>query len=326
MLNIGILGSGSMGTTHARAFNELAEVRVAAICSRSLENATKLAGVVGAAACTDPYSILDNPHIDAISNTLPTHLHEEYTVAALQRGKHVLLEKPMGLSLDSCDRMAHASALSGHTLMIAQVLRFWPEYIAVANLLQSRALGQPLSAAAMRLSARPRWGEWFTNPEWTGGAVLDLHIHDVDACNWLFGQPQFIYAQGHRGPNGGWDQVFTLLDYGTVKASAEASVMLPDEQPFVYGLRVLCENGSVSLDNRLQQNNRLLVYESGKQPYFLPYESSDAYSNQAAYFIDCILSGQSPHLGTPEQGRAAVAACLAARQSLETGQVISFER
>jgi UDP-N-acetylglucosamine 3-dehydrogenase len=324
MLKIGILGSGSMGTTHARAFNELAGVQVAAIYSRSHENATKLAEEVGATACIEPYRILNDPHIDVISNTLPTHLHEEYTIAALQRGKHVLLEKPMGLSLDSCDRMARASELSGRTLMIAQVLRFWPEYMAMANLLHSLALGQPLSAAALRLSARPRWGEWFKNPEWTGGAVLDLHIHDIDACNWLFGQPQSIYARGQRGPNGGWDQVITLLDYGAVKASAEASVMLPDGQPFVYGLRVLCENGSVTLDDRLQPNNRLLVYESGKQPYRLTYETSDAYSNQAAYFIDCILNGHSPQRGTPEQGRTAVAACLAARQSLETGQVIAF--
>jgi UDP-N-acetylglucosamine 3-dehydrogenase len=325
MLNIGILGAGSMGTTHAKAFHALPGAQVRAIFSRSHEKAAALANEVGAAAFAEPYTMLDDPHIDAISNTLPTHLHEEFTIAAMKRGKHVLLEKPMALSIDSCDRITHASEETGRILMIAQVLRFWPEYVAIANLVHSLALGKPLSAAALRLSARPRWGDWFNNPEWTGGAVLDLHVHDVDACNWLFGHPRSIYALGQRSSTGGWDQVFTLLNYGAVQASAEASIMLPDGQSFLYGLRVLCENGSVTLDNRLEPHERLLVYESGKQPYPLSFDEGDAYSNQAAYFINCILNGHLPQQGTPQQGRTAVSACLAARQSIETGQIIAFD-
>jgi UDP-N-acetylglucosamine 3-dehydrogenase len=323
IVNIGILGSGSMGTTHARAYAALPGVRVAAVCSRSHEKAAVLANACRAAAYTDPYDVLDDPHIDAISNTLPTHLHENYTTAALQRGKHVLLEKPMALTLESCDRLMRVAAESDRILMIAQVLRFWPEYLAIAGLIHSRALGGPLAASAVRISSRPRWGDWFANPEWTGGAVLDLHIHDVDACNWLFGQPHSVFARGQRGPGGAWDQVFTLLDYGAVQANVEASIMLPDSHPFTFGLRVLCERGTVTFYPQLQASNRLLVYEAGKEPISLPFDPGNGYENQAAYFIECITGGKLPEKGTPEQGKLAVATCLAARQSLERNEIVS---
>ena len=60
--------------------------------------------------------------------------------------------------------------------MVAHVLRFWPEYMAIADLLQRGDLGKPLTATAIRLCTPPTWGEWFNHPAWTGGAVLDFHI------------------------------------------------------------------------------------------------------------------------------------------------------
>jgi predicted dehydrogenase len=322
MLTIGILGSGAMGTRHARSYAALPGVTVKKVSSRSPEKAAALANEYGIFPCTDPFEILDDPDIDAVSNTLPTHLHESFTVAALQRGKHVLLEKPMALTLKACDAMIQAAEDSGRILMVAHVLRFWPEYIAIAELVHSRTLGKPLAASAQRLSARPRWGEWQTHPELTGGAVLDLHIHDVDACNWLFGEPRSIYARGQQSLDGGWDHSFTTIDYGTVAASIEGGWMLPDGHPFTYGMGVICERGSITFDPNREDLSRLLVYEPGKSPYPLPFTPGDPYRNQAAYFVDCIQAGRLPQMGSVQQARLAVAACLAARQSLETGKVI----
>ena len=96
-MKVGILGSGFMGRTHARAYAKMKGVEVAAISSRHLEKAERLANEVGGRATTDNLAIIDDPSIDAISNTLPTYLHAEYTIAALKAGKHVLLEKPFAL-------------------------------------------------------------------------------------------------------------------------------------------------------------------------------------------------------------------------------------
>jgi predicted dehydrogenase len=272
-----------------------------------------------------------HPEVDVISITLPTNLHQEYTVAALEAGKDVLLEKPMGLSLDECDAMIAAANRAGKILMLAHVMRFWPEYLALVDLVNSGEVGKPLAATASRLSARPTWGDWFANPEWTGGGILDLQIHDLDALNWLFGSPKSVYARGQRGAPGGWDHALTLVDYGDVQCFAEGSVMMPSGYPFTMTLWVLCEKGSVEFTFRAggtgvetgtESGANLMVYEADKEPRPLPVPGGDGYEAQVSYFVECVQEHHQPERGTPEQGWLAVRTCLAARESLETNQVV----
>ncbi len=333
MLNVGILGAGFMGGTHARAFAKLSDVQVVGVCSRSSEKATTLAHQVGAVPGTDAMALATDPKIDAVSITLPTNLHQEYTLAALNAGKHVLVEKPMGLTVAECDAMIEAARRNGRLLMVAHVLRFWPEYVALIDFVKSGKLGKPLAGKASRLSARPTWGDWFANPEWTGGAVHDLQIHDLDTFNWLFGTPESVYARGQRGAPGGWDHILALVDYGQVSGFAEGSVMMPDGYPFTMTLWVLCEKGSVEFSFRAggtgvetgtATGTSLMVYESGKEPRSLPAPGGDGYEAQAAYFVDCIRENRPVERGTAEQGRLAVKTALAARESLETNHVIFF--
>lgn len=333
MLKVGILGAGFMGGTHARAYIKLADVQVVAVSSRSREKAEALAKEVGAEAMTDHLAVATDPRVDVISNTLPTHLHAEMTIAALNAGKHVFLEKPMGLSVEECDAMIEAARKNGRLLMMAHVLRFWPEYMALVEFVKGGALGKPLSATAKRLSAWPTWGDWFENPEWTGGAVLDLQIHDLDTLNWLFGTPKTVYARGQKGMFGGWDHALTLVDYGDVKAFAEGTVLMPAGYPFTMTLWVLCERGSVEytlraggtgVETGTSAGTSLMVYESGQDPRPLASPGGDGYERQIAMFVECVRTGRLPEQGTAEQGRLAVQTALAARQSLETGQVMEL--
>src|SRR5437016_3960090 len=156
-MNVGVLGSGFMGGTHARAFAKLPDVHVVAVSSRTTEKAQKLAQEVGARPTTDDMAIINDPSIEAISNTLPTHLHPQYTIAALQAGKHVLLEKPFGLTVADCDAIMAAHRKTSAILMLAHVLRFFPDYVALVGFVNSGALGKPLSAVASRLSVPPGW-------------------------------------------------------------------------------------------------------------------------------------------------------------------------
>ena len=201
-----------------------------------------LAAKYGAEPFTDAHKLATDPRVDVISNTLPTQLHKDLTIAALKAGKHVLVEKPMGLAVAECDEMIAAAGQSNRLLMVAHVLRFWPEYVAIADFLKSGALGKPLAATAKRLVGPPRWSDFFLHPEWSGGGVLDLHVHDLDTLNWLFGTPVTVYARGQRSPeSGGWDLALTLVDYGDVKGFAEGSALQAPEYPFTMGLAVLCE-------------------------------------------------------------------------------------
>ncbi|MCC7451308.1 MAG: Gfo/Idh/MocA family oxidoreductase [Anaerolineae bacterium] len=331
-MNIGILGSGFMGRTHARAYAKLPDIQVAAISSRTQINADKLGQEFGAWATTDALSIINDPTIDAISNTLPPHLHPQFTEAALLAGKHVLLEKPFGLTVADCDRMISAQHNSGKFLMIAHVLRFWPEYVALVDLVHSGKLGKPLAAAASRLLVMPDWSDWFADPALSGGAVLDLSVHDLDVLNWTFGQPVSVYARGQQARPGLWNHILALVDYGEAHGSVEGNEMMPRNYPFTMTYKVLCEGGSVEFVFRaggvsieMGGSSSLTVYEPGRI-YKLEAESGDAYERQIAYFIDCVRTGRTPTIGSPEQGRLAVQLANATRASLESGKVITIQR
>jgi predicted dehydrogenase len=334
MVRVGILGAGFMGGTHARAFAKLPDVQMVGISSRSADKAATLAKEYGAEPFTDSMRLIADPRVDAVSITLPTQVHLEYTAAALNAGKHVLVEKPMAVTLEQCDEMIAAARKNERILMVGQTLRFWPEYGMIRDLVKSGALGKPLSATAKRLVGPPRWAEYYLHPEWSGGEVVDLQIHDMDALNWLFGKPKTVYSRGQRSPeSGGWDLALTLVDYGEVVAFAEGSALQTPEYPFTMTLWVLCENGSIEytvrmggaqVDSRDSGINLLEVIEKGKPPRRLQGPGLDAYDLEVAAFIESVRSGRPSENGSPEDARLALATSLAAQQSLETGQIIAL--
>jgi predicted dehydrogenase len=327
-MRIGILGSGFMGATHARAYAKIAGAEVVVVSSRHLDKAEKLAGEVGARATTYDRTIIEDPTIDAISNTLPTHLHPESTMAALEAGKHVLLEKPFALTAPECDGMIAAAKASGQILMVAHVLRFWGDYVSLVDFVQSGQLGRPMSATAMRLSQLPAWANWFLDPALSGGAVLDLSVHDFDVLNWVLGMPRSVYARGQEFRPGLWNDIHASIDYGGANGLVEGSEFMPQGYPFTCGLKVLCEGGVAEFMFRaggvsveMGGGSSLLVYEAGKA-FPLVAKPGDAYQNQVDYFVTCVRDSRAPLLGTPEQARLAVRTANAARQSFETGALV----
>jgi UDP-N-acetylglucosamine 3-dehydrogenase len=250
MIKVGVIGAGFAGTFHARAYAKLPGVEVAIIADHNASKAAALAAEVGAQAEVDTEAILSDPSIDLVDIALPTPLHPQVSIRAFEAKKHVVIEKPLALSVTEADAMIAASDASGKYLMVAHVLRFWPEYVAIRKVLQSGRLGQPRIATAHRLSNAPQWATWFLDPSKTGGSVLDLHIHDLDLMNWLFGQPRQVKAMGARGATGGWDHVITQVTFDTLSASVEASTLMPSDFPFSSGLRVVCDLG-VKKENRM---------------------------------------------------------------------------
>jgi len=325
-----------MGGTHARAFARLPDVKVVAVSSRSLAKAQTLAAEVGAEATTDDAAIIADPRVDAIANTLPTHLHKDFTIAALQAGKPVLLEKPFALNVAECDEILAVRDETGTPLMLGHTLRFWPEYVTLVNYVHSGAIGRPLSAVAARLGTEPNWGSWFADPAQSGGAVLDLMIHDLDVLNWIFGQPKTIDARGQQARPGLWNHVQALVDFGNAVApdavgTVEASHFYPKTHPFTMLLRVLCERGCAEMGFVAGSYTdpgakvTLMAYDA-ERAFALPIapeDAGDAYERQIAYFVDYARGRVSLTRGTPEQARLAVACSNAARLSLESGTIVA---
>ena len=267
VLRLGIIGFGHIGRIHAESAARVAGVELVAVGTSRPDDARPICGPV--AATYPNYSeVLHHPDLDAVVICVPTYLHEQFVIEALDRGLAVLCEKPFALDAASAQRMLDAARQSRKCLMIAQVLRFWPPYVQIKQLVASSAIGSVQAIAAYRLAQYPPWGVWFRDPNKSGGALLDMQVHDADFLYWLLGSPQEVYAAGLQSSTGSWDQVTTLLRYSNAVASMEATYLMPQSWPFSCGIRVSGSSGCLefsfrvagNVEKRSQAESSLLLY------------------------------------------------------------------
>jgi predicted dehydrogenase len=300
---------------------------VATIFAPSSDRAQPLAEQVGSRWSDDLLAVIADPEIDAVDICLPTPEHRPATAAALAAGKHVMLEKPIALTLDDARELVRLGNESDRVFMIAHVLRFWPEYVEIARQVANGELGAPRSAFASRRQPYPAWSSLFSRSDLTGGAVIDMMVHDFDALNWILGTPQEATARGERNPrSGGFDQVQVLIDYGDGKSAlVDGGMMMPESYPFSSRFEVLCENGALEYAFRAGGRsvemgagvNDLTFFPTNGEPMLLAPSQTDPYAAECAYFIDCIRQDRPANRATPTDALQALAVALAARESLE---------
>ena len=329
MVRVAVLGAGFMGGTHAKAYAAMPEVEVAAVYAPSPDRAVPLAQEIGSRWTDDLQAVLADPEIDAIDVCLPTPQHRDATATALAAGKHVFLEKPIALSLDDARALVRLGEESDRVFIIAHVLRFWPEYEEIARRVQSGELGRPRSGFASRRQPFPAWSALFSRSELTGGAVIDMMIHDYDALNWIFGAPRAVTARGERNSrSGGFDQVQILIDFDhDASALVDGGMMMPESYPFSSRLEVLCEHGAMEYAFRAGGRsvemgagvNELTLFPNEGEPLRLAPTQTDPYAAECAYFVTSIRDGAQPDRATPSDALRALAVSLAARESLDRG-------
>lgn len=332
MLTVALLGGGFMAATHAAGYRELGErVRVASVCSLGEERSLSLATSLGARHVDEIGEALSDPTVDIVDVCLPTHLHREAAEKAFAAGYHVLLEKPIALTLADADAIIAAAESSGRLLMVGLVLRFWPEYVALHRLIASQELGPPRSVSTCRLSPPPDWNEWMADMSCSGGVAVDFLIHDLDQMNWLLGHPERVMAQS---PTPG--HVLVIAEYeGGRCGLAEAGMAMPSSYPFSSNVHVLCENGAAQYAFSAApatdggniggpvSGHGLRVYRAHGEADMVPVDIGDPWANEIAHFIDSVERGESPRQGTGEQARAALLVSLAVNRSLESGRIES---
>ena len=324
MIGVALLGAGFMADTHATCYETLrdrAQVRV--VCALDAGRAAELAGRLGAEATTDLDTALDTPGVDAIDVCLPTPLHRPVAERALAAGRHVLLEKPVALTLEDADAIGAAAEASGRVLMVGHVLRFVPEIAELRRVLASGELGRPLTASAIRLSAPPDWNDWMLDEERSGGVLVDLAIHDFDVLAAVLGRVRRVRAQAVPGRG----HVHAQIEHELGVGALEASHAMPTTYPFTANLRVLCEGGV--LEHRFlagagdEVSDSDVVSELAVHPAMGEVSRFSApgepWQLEIEHFVDCVARGASPTDGSFAQARAALATALAARRSTVSG-------
>ena len=337
-VSVGIIGLGFMGVTHIKSYLKIPDARIAAICdARCLPVDGDLSGIAGNIVDGQPLKLdmtqvkayanhedlLADPGIDLVDLCVPTRLHHPLSLAALRAGKHVICEKPLARTPELCREIVDSAKNAKGFFMPAMVMRFWPEWAWLKQAIDEKTFGRALAARFRRVSSPPGWSKAsYLNGEDSGGALLDLHIHDTDFVQFCFGRPRSVFSTGATRFSGAIDHVSTAYQFASgIPVTAEGSWLMSDSYGFKMEYTVNFEQATVEFD-LARGADSLKIYEDGQKPRTVQCPAGDGYVAELCYFIQCIQNGTPPSIVTAADGLSAVEICAAEEQSIKTGVVV----
>jgi len=337
-VNVAVVGLGFMGVTHLRAYLDNPAARIVAVCdvSRAPVNGV-LPGVAGNIKKSDDIllgahvkayknlgEMLRDPEVEAVDLCTPTPLHPEQVVASLKSGKHVLCEKPLARTAALARSILSEAESAPGFLMPAMCMRFWPGWAWLKQVVDEKTYGTVLAARFRRVSEMPAWGRngSYTKGNDAGGALYDLHIHDADFVNFLFGRPTSVFASGVVNGSGSINHVTANYHFpGGPVVHAEGSWLLT--RGFSMAFTLLCERATLDFD-LARGAEALQIIEAGQPPRTVKGEGGDGYSAEVRYFVDCIANRRRPKIVTARDGLTALEICEAEEESIRTGQPVKL--
>ena len=265
--------------------------------------------------------LLADGDVDLIDLCVPTPLHVALAVAALDAGKHVVCEKPLARDKASARKILRAAAKSSGFLLPAMCMRFWPGWSWLKEVVDDGRYGKVLAARFRRVSERPAWSQGsYLNGKQSGGALLDLHIHDSDFVQFLFGLPTRVSSSGLSHLSGAIDHVVTLYQVacGAV-VSAEGSWLMTGGHGFRMEYSVQFERATADFDIS-RGDEALRLYEEGRKAKTIALKGPDGYGGELRHMIESIQAGTRPTIVTPQDALNAIRICEAEERSIRTGR------
>jgi predicted dehydrogenase len=324
---VAIIGSGYIGSIHAQALKKSKNLELAAFVNRGIQKGEKAAKEFGVPFYTDAEEMIKKENPDILDICLPTSLHERFTLLGAAYKKHVICEKPLALSSSSCRKISKACAAAGVKLMTAQVLRWFPEYRKIKELLPK--LGDLHGVYCNRLAQHPNWTTWHRDPAISGGGLFDLHLHDIDFLYSVFGEVDHVYAVGWKSPTGCWNQVMsTLVFKNGVKAVSEGCCEMIGDYPFSAAFRAVGDNGTLdyklsagfNIENLGAAANTLTYFEKNKKPKVVNRKTQDCFQAELEAFAKAVEKNENVPI-SPEESIYCIQIIEALQRSLESGKV-----
>ena len=332
-VRVGIIGLGFMGRMHYGAYQSVPGAQVVAVCDADAKRASGdlsdgWSNVPGAEVSTLPMDrirgttdwreLIKFAEVDLIDVCLPTPAHLEVVTAAIATGKHVLCEKPMARTVADARAIADAAKKSRGFFMPAMCMRFWPEWQWLKAAVDDKRFGEVKSATFRRASSTPKG--WFRNGQLSGGALLDLHVHDTDFVYHLFGKPKAVFSRGYSKDTGAIDHIATQYVYDSpALVTAEGAWGLDEGFGFRMQFAVNFDNATAEFE--FGRDKPLQIYRGGKTE--IPEVSSgDGYIGEMTYFVDCIAKGTKPAKVTADDAVNGLTIIEAEEKSVKSGTVV----
>lgn len=300
---VAVVGVGGISTAHIQAWEALEDVELTTLCSLKFE---EMQEYPDKHQYIDFKEMLEKEDLDIVDLCVPTFLHVEYALMALEKGMHVLCEKPLTLNRDDVKRIYETAYANKVCFMVAHVLRFWKEYVLLKEIYDSKKYGCLLSGSMTRVCEGPRWSanNWQFNEKISGMVPFDTHIHDLDYIIYTFGKPEKITS--FRSKHEKSDYVSVMYGFDSFSIITEAA-WYDAPYPMKAEFRFQFEDALVTYESR-----RMKVYEkSGNvieltapqegQKGFINLMDMEPYAEEIRYFAECVKKRHMPELVKPEE-------------------------
>lgn len=338
-IGVGVIGMGFMGATHARAYVAAAAAGspcvLRAVCDRDADRRSGKASGAGnirsgaddrplfnpaeVSGYSNAADLLADPAIDLVSICTHTDTHVDLAIRALDAGKHVLVEKPVGLRSEEVARLVERAGRTGRLCVPAMCMRHWPGWTDLARLIASGEHGRVVHARFERLGAPPAWAaDFYRDEARCGAAVFDLHVHDADFAMSLFGRPASVSSIGDSR------HIATQMRYpGGPAVTTEGGWLNDPSYSFRMAFTVEFERAVAVYDS--SRGPAMTLHAGGQaRPVDLP--ELTGYDLQARAVVRAIAAGgDASGLPTTAEALAVTRLIEAERASAEAGSAVTID-
>lgn len=321
MLNVGVIGGGSISEYHLGPYFAHSNVEIVAICDRNEERLQVLGEKYNAVnVYTEVDALLANDQIEAVSICTWNNSHAEIAIKALQSGKHVLIEKPLSVTLEEAYAIEAAVKDSNKILQVGYVRRFASNVAVLKKFIDAGELGELYYAKASCLRRLGNPGGWFSDSTKSGGGpLMDLGVHMIDLCWYLMGKPKPISVTGNTYKKlGNRSHIENLsfykaadfnADHNDVEDLANALIRFENGASLFVdvsftlqakqdelSVKLYGEKGGAEIEPKLAiiQERHETILNITPQIDTLGFDFAGAFTNEINHFVDCCLNNVQP--------------------------------
>jgi xylose dehydrogenase (NAD/NADP) len=323
VLNWGFLSTSDINKVLIPPLRESKRNRLLAVASRTQEAADRYARQWKIPKAFGSYeALLAAPEIDVIYNALPNHLHAEWTIKAVQAGKHVLCEKPFALTVDEVDAMEAAARKNGKTVAEAFMYRHHPQTLKVKDILDSGTLGKIKLLRGSFTIQFTRENNYRFDPKMGGGSLWDVGCYPLSYMRAMLGlEPVEVFGRQVTGATG-IDETFVaqMLFPGEVHAQFDCSYIIP----YHTFMELVGDEGTLIVPVPFTPKTKeFLFLTRGGKTEKITIKAPGLYHGEVEDMADAVLLGKPPHIGLADT-RGNVKTILALFESAKVGRPISL--
>lgn len=324
MIRVGVVGYGTIGQIHCDALGNVPGCELAVVADLDPARRTQAQKDFGVEVANDIEEMLQTTDVDLVDICVPTYLHEQVMVKAMEANKHIFCEKPLARTLEEGRRLVNLSAGYSQKIGIGHVVRFTPAYMGIRQSVEQGEIGQAGVVRTFRGGSQfpEGWQDWFANFDLSGGVILDLAIHDLDLCRWLFGDVQRVYAKTSRG------RTIAHLEHAMIVLRFKSGVIAHVEGSwtnfkgeFYTTMEVAGTNGLISYDSRT--TNPIITMAVPEESMQVGAVAANPYVLELQDIVQAIGDDRPP-LVSVQDAFGTLQVALAALESTRTGQVIEL--